>query len=144
MSKIIPGNTSIAEAKRQLTQPEKDAKRMERKNAGFDHGGSSFITLNQHEKLVSAVIAEYDEHKNREILEYVEYRLSVTGRLVAYRRLWEYRIARALRPIAPLIKQYRAIQQRKRLRALAAKNNGVVDPRTLTPDQVVQAIENAK
>lgn len=146
MSKIIPGTTSIADAKRAPTQAEKDARRMERKNAGFDNGGNSLITLKQHEMLMAASFAAYDENKNREILEYVEYRLSVTGRLVAYRRLWEYRVARLLRPIAPLVKQYRAIQERKRIRALknAGIGNGVVDPRSLTPEQVVAAIENAK
>jgi hypothetical protein len=103
---------------------ERDAQRMARKNAGFDHGGTSFITLKQHELLMVAALEEYDTRKNGEILEYIEYRLSVTGRLIAYRRLWAVRLGLLARPIVPLVKRYREIQQRKRLRAVAAANKG--------------------
>jgi siroheme synthase len=135
MTKIISGSTSIADAKRQIPQKERDALRMARKDAGFHDGGNSLITLKQHELLMTAALTAYDEKKNAEIFEYVEYRLSVGGRLTAYKRLWQVRLGYVARPFVGFLKQYREIQQRKRLRA--SKN----DPRALRPEQVVEAIE---
>jgi hypothetical protein len=93
---------------------------MDRKNAGFD-GSSSFITIKQHEQLMAAALEAYDRRKNDEVIEYIEYRLSVTGRLVAYRRLWDLRVALAIRPFAPFLKRLREIQQRKRARAASRR-----------------------
>jgi siroheme synthase len=104
----------------------KDAARMDRKNAGFNDGNNSLITIKQHELLMVAALEAYDRRKNDEIFEYVEYRFSVRGRFMAYRRLCELRVARALRPFAPLIKHYREIQQRKRLRAVQKANPNAV------------------
>lgn len=112
MSKIIPGSTSLEDAKKA-----KDSKRMTLKNAGFTDGGNSLITVKQHEMLMVAALEAYDRKKNDEIFEYVEYRLSVRGCVMAYRRLWEVRVARVLIPIVGLLKRYREIQQRKRERA---------------------------
>lgn len=131
MSRLISGSTSIDEAR-----AAKDAKRMERKNAGFD-SANAFITIKQHEMLMSASLQAYDESKNAEILEYVEYRLSVRGRVTAYRRLWAVRAGLVARPFVEMLNRYREIQKRKRLRAM--KN----DPAALTPQEVVERIENA-
>lgn len=138
MKGLIPGSTSIEDARRA-----KDEQRMARKNAGFDSSHAA-VTIAQHEKLMVAALEEYDVRKNQEILEYVEYRLSVTGRLVAYRRLWEYRLARVARPFVSALQQYREIRKRKKLRAAARAAGQAVPTVAMRPQEIVEAIEKAK
>lgn len=138
MKGLISGSTSIDDAKRAKTD-----QRMARKNAGFDNA-NSFITIKQHEQLMAAALGEYDTYKNNEILEYLEYRLSVTGRLVAYKRLWEYRLARVARPFVSALQQYREIQKRKKLRAAARAAGQAVPTVAMRPQEIVEAIEKAQ
>jgi siroheme synthase len=133
MKLLTDPNLSIADAKRQGTREEKDAQRMERKNAGFTDGPNSLITVKQHEQLMVAALTAYDQRKNAEIFEYIEYRLSVSGRLAAYKRLWMIRAARVAKPIVQLVQQ-------RQLRKFLATNQDKGQA-TMHPDQVVEAIQ---
>ena len=48
-------------------------------------------------RLLSIALQEYKKENDREILEYIEYRLSLRGRLVMARQRWAYRLGLAVR-----------------------------------------------
>jgi hypothetical protein len=53
-------------------------------------------------RLMAMALAEYDQTKNAELMEYIEYRLSIRGRTTMQRKKWLYRAGVVVRFIAQI------------------------------------------